>query len=112
MDFIYRYLLSYIVAFFNNINNELKLFILGLIGFLSTFIFGTLISLVVSQVSKSSENGSADSTQDVDPDKPRSMGNVTVDPYLLHPIVNTLLCGCYNGDSRHEEEPKDYNGTM
>ena len=99
------------MAFFNNINNELKLFISGLIGFLSTFIFGTLISLVVSQVSKSSENGSADSTQDADPDnKPRSMGNVTVDPCLLHPIVNALLCRCYNVDSR--QEPKDYNETM
>ena len=99
------------MAFFNNINNELKLFISGLIGFLSTFIFGTLISLVVSQVSKSSENGSADSTQNADPDKLRSMGNVTVDPCLLHPIVNALLCGCYNVDDSRQE-PKDYNETM
>ena len=73
----------------------------GLIGFVCTFLFGTFISLVISQIAKSSP------TQDAESDKPQSLGNFLVDPCLLHPIVNTVLCGCCNV-SPATMGPEDY----
>ena len=73
---------------------------LGLFGFLCTFVFGVLLSLVVSQIAKAS------GLQDMESDKIGNVVNfVKVDPTLLHPMVNSDICGNIGDDT------KDYDST-
>ena len=85
---------------FREFNWQLRFIYLGLFGFLCTFVFGVLLSLVVSQVAKAS------GLQDMESDKIGNVVNlVKVDPALLHPMVNSDICGNIGDDT------KDYDST-